>query len=141
MSDTDSDFWDEEDNYVVSSDADELIQDSESEEDYEEEQRVLKTRAYDHLLRKYPIDDLGIKEVIEKKLVKIDMETKNHTLLIASIIILAKNGNKIDNKFSSLCDDVIETIVKSDINFVSSNIDQLKRDLLRYCRFVQLCTR
>jgi hypothetical protein len=143
MSDiSDSDLWDE-DNYMLSSEEiDELGQSSDSEEEeYEEEQRISKTRAYDNLLKRYPIDDLGIKEVIERKMVKIDVETKNYTLLIASIIVLAKNGNKIDNNFSSLCDDVIETIVKNDMNLENSDIDQLKRDLLRYCRFVQLCTK
>jgi hypothetical protein len=141
MSDTSDNEWEEDDYILSSEEVDELEQSSDSEEDYEEEQRISKSKAYDNLLRKYPIDDLGIKEVVGKKIAKINVETKNYTLLIASIIILAKNGNKIDNSFSSICDDVIETIVKNDMNLENSDIDQLKRDLLRYCRFIQLCTK
>jgi hypothetical protein len=121
------------------------------EEDYEEEERKYKyTHIYDSSLVKYPID-LDIKNVISKKLHKIDLRDLNHSLLISSMVILAKSGNKIDSRFPALCDEVIETVIKTEaynnsrsreklFEILDSDINQLKRDLLRYCRFVLQCT-
>jgi hypothetical protein len=112
-------------------------------EDYEEE-RPKSGIIYSNLLKRYQAYqiDFDIKTTVAKKIRKFNtMDKLNHTLLIASIVILTKNGNKIDMNFSKLCDEVIETVVKWDINLENKNnkIDQLKRDLLRYCRFVQRC--
>jgi hypothetical protein len=116
--------------------------------DYEEEERK-HVSIYDSSLTKYPID-IDIKNIISKRIYKIDIRDLNFTLLVASMVILAKSGNKIDYKFSMLCDEVIDTIIKTEIynnrrarerNIDINNniIDQLKRDLLRYCRFVLQC--
>lgn len=115
----------------------ETEQNETSEEDYEEEERKPK-EIINNTLKRFNID-IDIKTVIAKKIKKINTKNMNYTLLIASMIILAKNGNKIDTKFSSLCDEIIESMIKYEINIEEkkTEINQLKRDILRYCRFIQ----
>jgi hypothetical protein len=139
MSESDNSSW-ENKSYYSSEDLkeyEETEQDETSEEDYEEEQRKPK-EIYNIALKKYNID-IDIKTVIAKKIKEINIKNMNYTLLIASMVILAKNSNKIDNNFSPLCDEVIETIIKPELNIEEkkTEINQLKRDILRYCRFVQ----
>jgi hypothetical protein len=121
-----------------------------SHDDYEEEERkYTRFYRYDPILIKCPID-VDIKNIISRKISKIDIRDLNYALLVSSMIILIKSGNKINDHFSSLCDEVIEMLLKYELNICGRSesvykldreiVNQLKRDLLRYCRFIQLCT-
>jgi hypothetical protein len=145
--------WDDDYVFTPSESSEDLDNESHNSEehrgDYEEERPKRSYNFKPHSLRNYPSIEINIKELAIRKIREIetsssiDRECLNHTLLFASIVILAKNGNRIDNRFSELCNEVIETVVKCDIDFEKvekdkdNKIEQLKRDLLRYCRFVQ----
>jgi hypothetical protein len=151
--------WNDDYTLALSYSEDNESHDSEksSKEDYEEERpKISESYNFSKFrnnplknYQKYPID-FDIKKIaarIERKIEisNIERENLNHTLLFASIVILAKSGNKIDDKFPKLCDEIIETVVKCDIDLENKDdkdnkIEQLKRDILRYCRFVQLKT-
>lgn len=108
-----------------------------SESDYEEEDKR-KPFPYEYSLNNYTID-FDIKTAISRKLKDIEIKELNYTILVAALIILIKNNNKITTNFSVSCDEVIEDVIKNDISFKKTKLfdkNLIKRDILRYCRYV-----
>ncbi len=63
----------------------------------------------------------------------------NHTILIASVVLLIKSGDLLPDDFEEKCDDVIRDIIETDESISSSqryHPGEIKKNILRYCRFV-----
>jgi len=85
--------------------------------------------------------DIGpeMKKAVERILLCIETRDMNITLLVAAAVVLARSGEKIDTRFSRLCDDVIGDIVDTDPNISGSKFYDktiIKKSILRYCRFI-----
>lgn len=85
--------------------------------------------------------DIGpeMTKAVERILRCVETRDMNITLLVAAAVVLAKSGEKIDARFSSLCNDVISEIVDTDPNISGSkfyDVTTIKKNILRYCRFI-----
>lgn len=85
--------------------------------------------------------DIGpeVTKAVERILRCVETRDVNITLLVAAAVVLAKSGERIDTRFSILCDDVISNIVDTDPSISGSKFYDrtiIKKDILRYCRFI-----
>lgn len=87
--------------------------------------------------------DIGpeMARAVERILRCVEVRDMNVTLLVAAAVVLARSGERIDMRFSALCDGVINDIVDADPNISSSKFYDkivIKKNILRYCRFILL---
>uniref|UniRef100_A9U4W3 Predicted protein n=1 Tax=Physcomitrium patens TaxID=3218 RepID=A9U4W3_PHYPA len=71
---------------------------------------------------------------VERILCGIEARDINITLLVATAVVLAKCGERIDMRFSMLCNDVIGDIVDTDPNISGSKFydkTTIKKNILR----------